>query len=100
MKTLQKRVQVLYRFRCERCRSQFEMTEEEKLENDWKFTGYEYSYKEGKHVFKEVNREIEKYPHNLLDHFECPVCNCVRYVRKNEMHRFSVMDDGTEIKDY
>ena len=36
MKTLQKRVQVLYRFRCERCRSKFEMTEEEKT--DWKFT--------------------------------------------------------------
>lgn len=32
--------------------------------------------------------------------FECPVCNCVRGVRRNDMHKFSVMDDGTEIQDY
>lgn len=41
MKTLQKRVQVLYRFRCSRCKSKFEMTSEEKLENDWKFDSRE-----------------------------------------------------------
>lgn len=88
MKTLQKRVQVLYRFRCERCRSKFEMTEEEKTENDWKFTDEK---------FKKNN---PTFPSNPLDHFDCPVCGCVRYVMKRDMHRFSVMDDGTEIKEY
>ena len=88
MKTLQKRVQVLYRFRCERCRSKFEMTEEEKLENDWKFDGGDKS------------NPYHTSPSNPLDHFDCPVCGCVRYVRKNDMHRFSVMDDGTEVMDY
>ena len=88
MKTLQKRVQVLYRFRCDRCRSKFEMTEEEKLENDWKFDGGDKS------------NPYHTSPSNPLDHFDCPVCGCVRYVRKNDMHRFSVMDDGTEVMDY
>ena len=88
MKTLQKRVQVLYRFRCERCRSKFEMTEEEKLENDWKFD-------EG-----DKSNPYHTSPSNPLDHFDCPVCKCVRYVMKNDMHRFSVMDDGTEVMDY
>ena len=88
MKTLQKRVQVLYRFRCERCRSKFEMTEEEKLENDWKFDGGDKS------------NPHHTLPSNPLDHFDCPVCGCVRYVRQNDMHRISVMGDGTEIMDY
>ena len=100
MRTLQKRVQVLYRFRCDHCRSEFEMTEEEKTENDWKFTGYGYSYKEGKNIFREVDRESKRIPSNTGDKFECPVCNCVRYVKRNDMHRISVMDDGTEIQDY
>lgn len=99
MKTLQKKVNVLYRFRCERCRSQFEMTEEEKDLNDWKFTNYHYSRKEGKHVFGPVDRE-KQIKSNQLNHFECPVCNCVRYVRRGDMHRYTVMDDGTEIQDY
>lgn len=99
MKTLQKRVQILYRFRCERCRSKFEMTEEEKNENDWKFTNYHYSYKESKHVCGPVDREKQA-KSNPLDYFECPVCNCVRYVRRGDMHRYSVMDNGTEIKEY
>ena len=95
MKTLQKRVQVLYRFRCERCRSRFEMTEEEKRENDIKFTD----------DWADRLRQQEEYgwephPHNPLDRFDCPVCGVVRYVRRNEMHRYSVMDDGTEIMDY
>ena len=95
MKTLQKRVQVLYRFRCERCRSQFVMTEEEKRENDIKFTD----------DWAKRLRQQEKYgweprPHNPLDYFDCPVCGVVRYVRRNEMHRYSVMDDGTEIMEY
>lgn len=99
MKTLQKRVQILYRFRCESCRSKFEMTEEEKIENDWKFTNYHYSYKENGYVFGPVDHEkqIKSNPH---DYFECPVCKCVSSVRRGEMHVYSVMDDGTEIQDY
>ena len=37
MKTLQQKAKIVYRFRCIRCRSLFEMTEEEKLDNDWLF---------------------------------------------------------------
>ena len=91
MKTLQKRMQVLYRFRCERCRSKFEMTEEEKLENDWKFDGRKN---------KEKLRTEGRFPINHLDHFDCPVCGCKRYVMEKDMHRFAVMDDGTEIIEY
>ena len=91
MKTLQKRVQVLYRFRCERCRSKFEMTEEEKLENDWKFDD---------HKDKERRRAEGRGPMNTLDYFDCPVCGCKRYVMRKDMHRFAVMDDGTEIMEY
>ena len=91
MKTLQKRVQVLYRFRCERCRSKFEMTEEEKLENDWKFDDRKN---------KEILRAEGCKPMNTLDNFDCPVCGCKRYVMRKDMHRFAVMDDGTEIMEY
>ena len=91
MKTLQKRVQVLYRFRCERCRSKFEMSEAEKMENDWEFD--DRNDKE--------RRRAEGYaPHNPLDNFNCPVCGCRRHVMRGEMHRFAVMDDGTEIRVY
>lgn len=89
MKTLQKRVQILYRFRCERCRSKFEMTEEEKTENDWEFNECKHS-----------KRENGDRPHNPMDYFNCPVCKCRRYVMRKDMHRYSVMDDGTEIMDY
>ena len=95
MKTLQKRVQVLYRFRCERCRSKFEMTEEEKRENDIKFTD---DWADRLRQQKEYGWEAS--PYNPLDQFDCPVCGVVRYVRRNEMHRYSVMDDGTEIMEY
>lgn len=95
MKTLQKEVQVLYRFRCERCRSLFEMTEDEKRENDIKFTD---------DWAKQLEQE-EKYgwkpnPNNPHDQFDCPVCNCKRIVRRGDMHRYHVMDDGMEIQDY
>ena len=90
MKTLQKRVQILYRFRCQRCRSKFEMTEEEKIENDWKFTD----------IKDRRSREEGGRPHNPLDKFDCPVCGCTRYVMRRDMHRYSVMNDGTEIQDY
>ena len=76
------------------------MTKEEKLENDWKFTGYKFSYEENKHIFEEVDREKFTFPRNPGDRFECPVCNCVRYVRRNDMHRYHVMDNGTEVQDY
>lgn len=95
MKTLQREVQVLYRFRCERCRSQFEMTAEEKRENDIRFTD---------NWAKQLDQE-ERYgwvprPHNPSDKFDCPVCNCTRYVRRGDMHRYHVMDNGAEIQDY
>ena len=91
MKTLQKRVQVLYRFRCERCRSKFEMTEEEKLENDWKFDDRKD---------KEKLRTEGRFRINPSDTFDCPVCGCERRVSRGDMHRIDVMDDGTEIMEY
>lgn len=95
MKTLQKGEMRLYRFRCDHCRSKFEMTEEEKFQNDIQFDD-EWD--------KKVQNQ-EKYgwkatPNNLLNHFNCPVCDCIRYVRRNEMHCFVIMDDGTEVMDY
>ena len=49
---------------------------------------------------KKFKKNNPTFPSNPLDHFDCPVCGCVRYVMKHDMHRFSVMDDGTEIKEY
>lgn len=95
MKTLQERVQVLYRFRCERCRSKFEMTEEEKRENDIKFTD-----DWAKRLRQQKEYGCEPCPHNPLDHFDCPVCGVTRYVRRGDMHKYSVMNDGTEIMEY
>ena len=86
MKTLQKEVRVVYRFRCEKCKSQFEMTAEEKRENDIKFTEIKYGW--------------TPMPHNPNDKFDCPVCKRVSYVKRGNMHRYHVMDDGTEIQDY
>lgn len=91
MKTLQKRVQTLYRFRCERCSSLFEMTAEEKLENDWKFDDRED---------KEKRRAEGGSPNNTLNHFDCPVCGCERYVMRRDMHMYSVMDNGIEIMEF
>ena len=76
------------------------MTEEEMTENDWKFTNYHYSYKEGKYICGPVDRDKKKIPSNPLKYFECPVCKCVRHVQRGDMHKYSVMDDGTEIKEY
>lgn len=78
MKILQKRVQVLYRFRCDACKSKFEMTEDEKLKNDLEFGNYR----------------------DRLDRFSCPLCKHTGIVLGGYMHRFAVMDDGTEIKEY
>lgn len=98
MKTLQKKVQVLYRFRCAECKSKFEMTEEEKIENDWQFTDYERTHKKREHVCG-VDHSKD-YTHNYLGYFDCPVCKCVSWVRRNDMHEYIVMDDGTEIMRY
>ena len=78
MYILQKRVRVLYRFRCNACKSKFEMTEDEKLENDLEFNNYK----------------------DKLDRFNCPVCGHKGIVIGGYMHRFAVMDDKTEIKGY
>ena len=86
MKTLQKQVDIIWRFRCERCKSKFEMTNAEKEENDKKFS--------------EVKETSSIYPFNPMNYFECPVCNTRRYVMRNDMHRFMLMDDGTELQDY
>lgn len=91
MKTLQKQVDIIWRFRCERCRSKFEMTNEEKLDNDWK-------YNESS-VHKDRN-EPGAVPINHMEYFDCPVCNTRRYVRRGEMHKFMLMDDGTEFQEY
>lgn len=88
MITLQKKVQTLYRFRCAYCKSQFEMTEEEKTENDWKH--HEGNRPRGESLF----------PCNPNDHFDCPVCKKVSMVMKRDMHKFAVMDDGSEISYY
>ncbi len=73
MKTLEKEMQILYRFRCERCRSLFEILP---------------------HVLGMP--EIV----NPMDNFDCPVCNTKRYVRRGDMHRFHIMDNGHEVQDY
>lgn len=91
MKTLQKRVQILYRFRCSRCKSKFEMTSEEKLENDWKFDDRKN---------KNDLREKGWSPSNPLDYFDCPICNCKQLVKRCDMHKIAVMDDNTEIVCY
>lgn len=91
MKTLQKQVGIVWRFRCDRCRSKFEMTDEERLDNDWK-------YNEST-VYKDRN-EPGALPHNPLNKFDCPVCGKQRYIQRNDLHRFIVFDDGTELKDF
>lgn len=99
MKTLQERVKIVYRFRCDTCRSKFEMTEEEKIENDWKFTNYIFSKEENKWICGPVNRDKD-FISNPLRYFDCPVCKRVRNVKHGEMHKYSVMNDGTEIMNY
>lgn len=88
MKTLQQKAKIVYRFRCMRCRSLFEMTEEEKLDNDWLFDDYPK---------KDERRAKGHYPRNPLDYFNCPVCNDVSFPKKVDMQKVAIMDDGTEI---
>lgn len=86
MKTLQKQVDIIWRFRCDRCRSKFEMTNEEKLENDRKYD--------------DSSHPDPNHPFNLLDYFDCPVCGRKESVRTGEMHKFIKMDDGSELQEY
>jgi len=87
MKTLEAMKKEIYRFRCGRCRSQFEVDKDERIAIDWKYGEHEPG---GRY----------DYPHNPLDHFYCPVCECVRTMDKRTIHRFFVMDNGTEVMDY
>ena len=88
MKVLRKAESILWQFRCDRCRSDFEMTDEEKKENDRKYD--ESCHKD----------DPNHTPHNPLNYFDCPVCNCKRLVRRNEMHKIIVMDDGSHHFEY
>ena len=80
MKILQKHKSVLYRFRCDRCSSQFEMTEEEREENNWEY---------GKHK----KGGDWSYPHNPLNKFFCPICNKVEYMNNKTIHRYVILED-------
>lgn len=82
MKILQKRVEIVYHFRCAECRSKFEMTEEEKVENEFKFSNYGYN---------------RTHLGNKYLYFNCPICKCVRQIYDNDIHKISIMDDLTEI---
>ena len=81
----------MYRFRCSCCYSKFELTEEEKLENDWKFDDMDD---------KEERRAAGHFPFNSSDYFDCPVCSGVRTASRGSMHKFAVMDSGKEIRVY
>ena len=87
MKILQQNVRFMYRFRCKKCRSLYEMDECEKLENDWKYGEY-------------TDRKENRFPYNPLNKFYCPVCNAVEAVRFEDIHKYAVMDDGTMIEEY
>lgn len=88
MKTLQQKAKIVYRFRCMRCRSLFEMTEEEKVDNDWLFD---------RHPNKDDLRAKGHHPLNIYDYFNCPVCNDVSFPKKIDIRKVAIMDDGTEI---
>ena len=90
MKTLQKQVSIIWRFRCESCRSKFEMTDEEKTENDREFDAWAERHAD----------DVNYKPFNPGHKFNCPVCKQVKEVRRNEMHKFMVMDDGSEVQEY
>ena len=88
MKTLQQKATIVYRFRCVKCRSLFEMTKEEKLDNDWLFD---------EHPNKDDRRAKGYRPINYLGYFNCPVCDEVSFPKKVDMQKVAIMDDGTEI---
>ena len=79
MKILQRHKSVLYRFRCSRCSSQFEMTEEERTENDWEYG---------------ENKKGERdYPHNPVNKFFCPICDKVEFMEDRTIHRYVILED-------
>jgi predicted RNA-binding Zn-ribbon protein involved in translation (DUF1610 family) len=86
MKTLQKQVDIIWRFRCDKCRSKFEMTNEERIENNKKFS--------------EKDENSALYPWNPNNYFDCPVCGVKSIVRRNEMHKYILFDDGNELQEY
>ena len=71
------------------------MTEDEKRENDIKFTD-----DWAKQLENQKTYGWDPTPHNPHDRFYCPVCETNRIVRRRDMHMYSVMDDGTEIQEY
>jgi predicted RNA-binding Zn-ribbon protein involved in translation (DUF1610 family) len=87
MKTLETMKEEIFRFRCSRCRSKFEMTKQEREENDWEYGEHE---KGGRY----------DYPHNPVDHFYCPVCGKVETMDRQSIHRYFIMDSGREVQDY
>lgn len=87
MKILQKRVNVVYRFRCRKCRSLYSMDESEKLENDWTYGNVH-------------DRKEYSFPSNPLNRFYCPVCEAIEIMESSDMHKYAVMDNGSEIKVY
>ena len=87
MKTLEGRTKRIYRFRCDRCNSKFEITEEEKMDIDWEFSDDEQ---------KKWSLEDPKYrPSNYPWKFNCPICKRVRTV--HDVSAIDVMDNGKEV---
>lgn len=83
MKILQKKDKVIFRFRCNRCCSLFEMTDDERYEND-----------------KKHNESSISESHNPLNKFDCPVCKTTRFMKHETIHKYFIMNDGSEIMDY
>ena len=93
MKTLQKTIGEIYRFRCHRCESKFEMSGEEKVENDWEQLK--------KRDAKAYDRDKKNGWEPITSHdFYCPVCERESYSRRKDWHCYAVFDDGTEYLKY
>lgn len=90
MKTLQKAEQRVYRFRCDTCRSLFEMTAAEKVENDWKYHDGVAKREDGPTAM----------PHNFPWKFDCPVCGKTRFAASMSGRVIDIMDTGDEIIRY
>ena len=80
MKVLERKVGELFRFRCGKCYSAFEMTGEEKRENDLK--------------------QDPPGGMNQLDWFDCPVCGRRQVPDRKTMHMFAIMDNGKQYMVY
>lgn len=87
MKTLETMKEEIIRFRCDKCMSKFEMTEQELEENDWTY---------GEH---KKGGEWD-HPHNPLNWFYCPVCGMKRTMNHKSIHRYFIMDNGREVQIY